>query len=447
MKRFKLDSGVALFLGLSIASCRGETSPVPESAEAIHAVVVKSVLLPDEVCGFGSLSFACKVDVSSPQEAVIEALPFREGDRVPAGAIVAVLRNTQLTLAVERAENGVAQAMAAMQLADARLFEGRLAVESRLAGIEKAKLELVQAGRELSESERKLADQESLFAAGGLTMEALRSGRFSIESAKARIAIMEGDLAISLIGLRDDYLRAGGMAAPPDRVDRERALVSLTTAALAAERAAAAAVLDAARNELESFRLSVAELRVAAPLTGVIGARYLEVGERAKRDDKLVTIMDVESLYAVAQVRESEAVRLSSGMKARVRVDATGTEYDGTLSLVSPVADSQTASFMVRVAIRDPEARLKPGMFARIVVAAGEPRRVAVIPEGAIAERAEDSGTVFVVANGMVAERHVELGEAVETGRIVLAGVADGDVVVDRPKPELREGDRVAISK
>jgi len=173
----------------------------------------------------------------------------------------------------------------------------------------------------------------------------------------------------------------------------------------------------------------------------------LEVGERAKRDDKLVTIMDVESLYAVAQVRESEAVRLSSGMKARVRVDATGTEYDGTLSLVSPVADSQTASFMVRVAIRDPEARLKPGMFARIVVAAGEPRRVAVIPEGAIAERAEDSGTVFVVANGMVAERHVELGEAVETGRIVLAGVADGDVVVDRPKPELREGDRVAISK
>jgi len=141
VKRFKLDSGVALFLGLSIASCRGETSPVPESAEAIHAVVVKSVLLPDEVCGFGSLSFACKVDVSSPQEAVIEALPFREGDRVPAGAIVAVLRNTQLTLAVERAENGVAQAMAAMQLADARLFEGRLAVESRLAGIEKAKLE------------------------------------------------------------------------------------------------------------------------------------------------------------------------------------------------------------------------------------------------------------------------------------------------------------------
>jgi len=182
-------------------------------------------------------------------------------------------------------------------------------------------------------------------------------------------------------------------------------------------------------------------------VTGVIGARYLEEGESAKRGDKLATIMDVQSLYAVAPVRESEAVRLSSGMSARVRVDATGTEYDGTLRFVSPVADSQTASLMVRVSIHDPEGRLKPGMFARIIVAAGEPMRVAVVPEGAIADRTEGSATVFVVANGSVSERHVKLGESAEAGRIVLSGVAEGDVVVDGPRPELREGDHVAISK
>jgi len=182
-------------------------------------------------------------------------------------------------------------------------------------------------------------------------------------------------------------------------------------------------------------------------VAGVIGARYLEVGESAKRGDKLVTIMDVQTLYAVAPVRESEAVRLSTGMKARVRVDATGTEYAGTVNLVSPVADSRTASFIVRVSIRDPEGKLKPGMFARIVVAAGNPVRVAVVPEGAIADRTAISATVFVVANGSVAERHVKLGESVEAGRIVLSGLAEGEVVVDGPKPEMREGDHVAVSR
>ncbi|PKL09383.1 MAG: hypothetical protein CVV51_04000 [Spirochaetae bacterium HGW-Spirochaetae-7] len=447
MKQCSRTAIAGLVLAVLFASCKGEASATEESIVTVKATVVKSVLVPDEVNGFGSLSFVVKVDVYSPQEAVIETLPFQEGDRVDAGSLVAVLRNPQLTLAVGRAENGLAQAFAALQLADARLIEGRFAVESRLGGIDKAKLELAQARRELSESERKLADQETLLAAGGLTMEAVRSGRFSLESQKERIAIMEADLEISMIGLRDDDLRSGGMTVPPDRTERGRSLMRLATAALSAERAAASAILDAARNELEASRLSVAELRVAAPVTGVIGARYLEVGERVKHDDKIVTIMDVASLYAIAPVREAEAVRLSRGMEAKVRVDATGTEYVGTVSLVSPVADSRTGSFMVRVSIRDPEGRLKPGMFARIVVAAGESRRVAVVPEAAVAGLANGSGTVFVVANGVVDERRVELGEAVGEDRRVLSGIADGDVIVERPKPELREGDRVAVSK
>ena len=438
---------IAAAFASSVASCRKEVPLASAEARTVKAVVVKTVVLPDEVSGFGSLSFLKKVDVSSPQEAVVVELPYREGDKVKSGAVIARLKNPQIELAVGRARNGVAQSEAAVALADAKLFEGRLAVESRLLSIEKAALELEQAMRELSESERKHAAQETLFRAGGVPEETIRSGRFSIASARVRIAQMEKDRDISLIGLRDEDLIARGIAVPKEESARMSAFARLATETLLAQKAAELASLGAARKELESARIALVELTLTAPVNGVVGARYLEIGERVKRDDKLVTLMDVDSLYAVAPIRESEAMRLTGGMRATVRVDAAGASYEGVVDLVSPVADAQSASFTVRVSIRDPKGTLRPGMFARVSVVAGPPRRALVVPEGAIMDRSGDSGRVLVVIGGSLHEKKVTFGEAVEAGRVALSGLAEGDVVVEKPDPGFKEGDSVAVSK
>jgi len=438
---------IAAAFASSVASCRKEAPLASAEARTVKAAVVTTVVLPDEVSGFGSLSFLKKVDVSSPQEAVVVELPYREGDKVKSGAVIARLKNPQIELAVGRARNGVAQSEAAVALADAKLFEGRLAVESRLLSIEKAALELEQAMRELSESERKHAAQETLFRAGGVPEETIRSGRFSIASARVRIAQMEKDRDISLIGLRDEDLIARGIAVPKEESARMSAFARLATETLLAQKAAELASLGAARKELESARIALVELTLTAPVNGVVGARYLEIGERVKRDDKLVTLMDVDSLYAVAPIRESEAMRLTGGMRATVRVDAAGASYEGVVDLVSPVADAQSASFTVRVSIRDPKGTLRPGMFARVSVVAGPPRRALVVPEGAIMDRSGDSGRVLVVIGGSLHEKKVTFGEAVEAGRVALSGLAEGDVVVEKPDPGFKEGDSVAVSR
>jgi RND family efflux transporter MFP subunit len=447
VRNSSLGAAIVAVVILSSVSCREESPPAAAGTRTVRAAVVRTVVLPDEVSGFGSLSFLKKVDVSSPQDAVIGALPYREGDKVKSGTLVARLRNPQIELAVRRAENGVAQSEAAVALADAKLFEGHLAVESRLLGIEKSALELAQAKRELSESERKHADQETLYQAGGLPEESIRSNRFSIASAKERLALMEKDMEISLIGLRDEDLLARGMTVPKDGAARKRAVVLLATETLLAEKSAVLASLGAAQKELESARMALQELALTAPVDGVVGARYFEAGERVKRDDKLLTIMDVGSLYAVAPIREPEAMRLSAGMKATVRVDAVGSSYEGLVDLISPVADAQSASFTVRVSLRDPKGRLKPGMFARVSIVAGPARRVLLVPELALLDRSGDSGRVFVVLGGIVHGKDIEVGEALEGGRVVLSGLAEGEVVVEKPDPGLKEGDSVTISR
>ena len=389
---------------------------------------------------------SAKVDVSASCEGIITRLPFREGDEVEAGDTVALLENSQIELAVGRARNGVAQARAALSLAEARLFEGRLAVESRMLEIGKSRLALEQARREVAESERKQSDIEALLKAGGVPEETARAGRFALMREREKLAIMGKDLEIQLVGLRDEDMRASGIEPPEDAAARKQALVRLSTAGLEAETAAAAARLEAARKDLESALVSCAELTVKTPCSGVIVARYVESGERAKREDKLVTVMDIDALYAVASVGEADAMRLEPGMKALVNVDGACAVFEGTVDLIAPIADAGSASCSVRVAVAAPRGRIKPGMFARMSVATGPGRRVLVVPESALAESSGKDAVLYAIAGGIVSERRVVLGESLEKGRVVESGVAKGEVVVDCPAAWLKDGDHVTIS-
>ncbi len=433
-------------MSCGVATALEETLPV-----VVRAVVVKEVLVPDLVSGYGSLAFIRKVDVAAPQDAVIDRLACREGDVIKAGTLIARLRNPQLELAVGRAENMVLQAESACTLAQTRVYEGKLATEAKLLDIEKTRLEILQARRELAEAERKHSDQATLHRAGGVTEEAIRSSRFSIQSAVERITLMEMDIDIRLVGLRAQDLESRGIPVPEEAAERNRAIAELSVAALAAESTAAKARLEAARKELESARLAVAEMQIVAPLSGVIAARYLETGERVKREEKIFTIIDVESLYAVASFSEPEALRVSTGMEARVTVDGANSaeapaEFHGVVELVSPVADAGSASFSVRVIIRDPDRRLKPGMFARITITAGASQRVSVVPESSIVERYGQAGTLGFISAGRIAMKRVSFGPSMEAGLVILSGAVPGDVIVDKPDHALKEGQHVTIS-
>lgn len=431
---------------LVLCACHKGPEHEDSKVHLVQAVVVSSITVPNELAGFGVLSYSKKVDVCSPQEGVVTELPFREGDSISQGTVLARLYSPQLELSVGRARNVVDQAKAALALAQARIFEGCLSCESRSLGIEKSILELRQAERRLAEAERKQSDQERLYEAGGVTEEAIRSGRFVIESAKEELELLKKDIEIRSIGLRDEDLQAAGLLVPTEQSERQRVLNELSTATEKAEAAAASARVDAALKELESTRLSLDELSIVASMGGVLGARFVEVGERVKRDDTLFTIIDSSSLYAISSIDESQAIHLASGMKASVLVDAAGIRLDGILDYISPMADAQSASFSIRVSFVDPSRVARPGMFARVVITLSPSAEAITIPRTSIVDTLGDKARVFLLAGGMVIERSVPYemrGEDI----IVISGLEPGDVIIDSPYPGLKEGDRAEVSR
>jgi RND family efflux transporter MFP subunit len=436
---------------LLLCGCGNNPEKLPEDTpRQVQAALVTNREIPNEINGFGTLSFQKKVDVAAPEDAVLDRLFCREGDRIVKGQRIAVLENPQIRLAVERALNAHSQATAALDLAKSRLQEGKFQAEAQILNLERSLVQLAQARRGLTEQKRKQEQEEALFEAGGLSEEALRNGRFSIESGEEELRLMELELDIQRIGLRDEDLLAAGYVLPNDDRERFQNLVLLSTSTLRAELAAAQAQFEAAGKELESARILEASLTIRSPAGGIVGARYIEEGERLKREDKIITIIDTESLYAIFPVGEAEAFMLEKGMKTLVKIDGTGTSFEGEVELISPQADSQSFTFMVR-ALLSPHALaantgasdtplVKPGMFARISISLGPPRSALVIPETALLNKKNSEGTVFTIKGNTLAERKIRIGGTLGEEREVIDGLDQGEVIAARPDTGLREG-------
>jgi len=444
-----MNGKIFLFIQLTALfcfSCTKQSANINDEARRVRGASVVIRELPDEAAGFGSLSFLSKVDIASPQEAVIKKLYFREGDFVNQGEQVLLLENPQIGLAVERAGNNYSQALAAFNLANSRLLEGMFQAEAQLLALEKAEAELALARRKWEEDKRKHQNQETLFKAGGIHTEAILVSRFSLDTEWEQILLMERELDIRRIGCRDQDLVKAGISIPLDEDERLDALVSLMTSSLKAELEAAHARLEAAEKELTSANIALAELKVRSPASGIVGARYLEEGERVRSQDKILSLIDTASLYAIFPVREKDALRIEKGMTASVLIDGTGEYRNGAVDLVYPQADSQSLSFLVRVLLQDTESgsKLRPGMFARVTVILGHPRQAICIPEAAIFNQKNNEGSVFTINGSVLAERKIVLGPAHGEERET-SGLNVGEIVVIRPDTDLREGTNVTL--
>jgi len=448
-----MKTNIILFIHITLLlvfSCDRNLINNGEEARSVRGIAVIEWEQPDEASGFGSLSFLTKVDITSPQDAVIKKLYFREGDYIDQGQVILQLENPQINLAVERAKNNHSQAMAACNLASSRLLEGTFQAEAQLLALEKAEFELSLAKRKWEENNRKHQNQETLFEAGGIHTEAILISRFNLDTELEQIKLIERELEIRKIGCRNQDLVKAGIKVPLDATKRQAALVRLMTSSLRAELEAAKARLDASGKELDSINISLKELTIRSPASGIVGARYLEEGERVRTQDKIICLLDTTSLYAIIPVREKDALRIEKGMPASVLIDGTGETRDGIVDLIYPQADSQSLSFMVRILLRNTEDsnninKLKPGMFARVTVNLGPSKTCVFIPESSVFNRNNNEGSVFVVNGSNLTERKITLGFALGDDREIKAGLKAGEIIVQRPETDLKEGTNVTL--
>jgi cobalt-zinc-cadmium efflux system membrane fusion protein len=211
--------------------------------------------------------------------------------------------------------------------------------------------------------------------------------------------------------------------------------------------------LDKARAALKSAQATLAQNQVRyndtfikSPLTGVVTARNINVGELAGGSTALVTVMNLDKLVVTVNVNENEVNRIKVGQEVAVKVSAVSeTPLRGIISNIAMAANTSTKVFPIKVQIENKNHVLKPGMFAEASFTwVGNPGllvpNTAVVPDNT-------NKKVYIITDGIAKSVNVVTGESDAQNTLILSGIKEGDQIVMNVPGALKDGTKVKPSE
>jgi membrane fusion protein, heavy metal efflux system len=249
------------------------------------------------------------------------------------------------------------------------------------------------------------------------------------------------------------YVSAQAMLDAHDReLQRTQKLVEIGAASrqelekIHAEHAAQTAAVQSARSQLELLGVSASALdnmpsgrsvsaatNVPAPIDGVVTERGANVGLNVDPATKLFTVVDLSTVWVVADLYEKDFSRVRVGSETAITTSARPElTLRGRVSYVDPQVSADTRTAKVRIEVPNPVGELRLGMYAEVVVAGAPGMSTPRVPRNAVQNVGDR--TVVYLANpkepGRFIEREVRLGQASGEQVEIVSGVQPGDVVV-----------------
>lgn len=201
-------------------------------------------------------------------------------------------------------------------------------------------------------------------------------------------------------------------------------------ASSAADLEQAEATARSAQAQYDLQRIRLERTTVRAPFAGVVGQRYVSLGDYVTNSTRLVSLQTVNPQRAAFQVPERFAQLLRPGQRVTFGVAAiAGRQFTGEVDFVDPVVQLPGRTILVKARVPNGQRLLQAGMFieARLVTAV-RPNAV-VVPEEAVVP-AEGSNAVWAVVDGKADRRLVTLGVRRPGFVEVTSGVKAGEQVV-----------------
>ena len=204
---------------------------------------------------------------------------------------------------------------------------------------------------------------------------------------------------------------------------------------------------SAAAADLAKKRL--ADTHLAAPISGIIARRAVEVGATVAPGQPAFTIVDLDPVRVRIGVPEADVGHVAEGAAATVRIPALDASFTGRVSLIGVVADPTTRSYTVEVSVPNPARRLRAGMVAEATITTGQTTTAMMVPASAVVHDGGVSGTTIVYLldrdDTRVHARRVTTGAAHGDSLEITSGVTPTDQVVVAGQQRLRDGARVKL--
>src|SRR5256712_3142620 len=286
---------------------------------------------------------------------------------------------------------------------------------------------------------------------------ALDSAKADRDASQAAIADLEVQLRNAEIQLkRAQQLRESGIQTQ-EALDNTRT----TADSLRAKIALTKQQVAAAESRIAVAQQAVDNCVIRAPFPGIVVSKDAQVGEMVSPNSAgggftrtgIATIVDMKSNEIEVDVNESYIARVVPHQKVVATLDAYPEwQIPCKVRTVIPTADRQKATVKVRISFDKLDPKILPDMGVKVAFLGNEPvaqkgkgsAAKALIPQSAVRQDGGNS-IVFLVRDGKLERRAVNLGAQHGSDVEVMAGVSPGDSLVVHGPEALRDGQSVQI--
>lgn len=167
-----------------------------------------------------------------------------------------------------------------------------------------------------------------------------------------------------------------------------------------------------------------------SPVAGVVTEKNVVQGQSVMAGATLMTLADLSTVWAITEVREADAPSARVGATALVEVNAfPGERIPGRVTYVYPTLMEQTRTIRARVVLPNPGGRLKPGMFATVLLSSPQAAALSV-PAAALIETGDKTYVFVRMKDGSLMPHDVKTGRRSSGFVEILSGVEAGAIVV-----------------
>jgi RND family efflux transporter MFP subunit len=362
----------------------------------------------------GTLTAGATITVTTKVSGRIEAILVEEGQAVEEGELLVQIDEQAPRLQLE-------QAYAAWQAAQAQ-YEKALR-GPRPEELENARALYEKAEKDLATAEQSFNRSERLYRAGTIPQAQFEQAETTLRAA------------------RTEMENAG------------RSLQMFEQGVSAEEKRMALAQANAAKASYKLARLQLDNTQIRASADAVVARVVQDEGNIVGTSTPILILVQDEKVQVEIELAEKyygEISAVAESVEARVFPQAyPGTNaFQGGIFTVAPTINPGSRTFTVTLDIADPQALLRPGMYAEVELVLQRIPDAILVPSSAVLDRAGRQIVFVVVDSGqqtVAAARNVVPGLSNPAEVQIVSGIGPNDPVIVEGNSFLEDGQRIGV--
>ncbi len=207
----------------------------------------------------------------------------------------------------------------------------------------------------------------------------------------------------------------------------------------------AQADMDEAKANVEKIQAQLDQLAIKAPFAGVLGLRYVNVGQYVSPGTVLVNLQSTNPMEVNFTIPEVLLNNIKTGLKVSVSALAyPGEPFEGEIFAVNSQVEATSRGLAIRASVDNEKGYLLPDMFVEVTVHLEGGKKIIAVPQIAM-NYSQVGDFVYLVESGKAVKHYVVSGERRGGSVAIESGLKVGDTIVTTGQLKLHDGSPIKL--